>query len=86
MYGFTDVTHPCVTGAIDYVGGTACSSSLAVQNQYLFWDDLHPTAAGHAIVADAALGVVTPEPAYVSLVAFGLLGMGLVFRRPGIRG
>jgi outer membrane lipase/esterase len=82
MYGFTNVTNPCLTGAIDYVGGTACASP----NQYLFWDDLHPTAAGHAIVADAALAVVTPEPAYVSLVAVGLLAMGLVFRRPGIRG
>jgi phospholipase/lecithinase/hemolysin len=85
-YGFTSVTSPCVTGAIDYVGGTACASTLAAQNQYLFWDDLHPTEAGHAIVADAALAVVTPEPANVSLVAVGLLGMGIVFRRMGIRG
>jgi hypothetical protein len=29
MYGFTNVTSPCVTGAIDYVGGTACASTLA---------------------------------------------------------
>jgi phospholipase/lecithinase/hemolysin len=85
-YGFTNVTSPCVTGAIDYVGGTACASTLAAQNQYLFWDDLHPTAAGHAIVADAALAVLTPEPTYVSLVALGLLGMGLVFHRAGIKG
>jgi phospholipase/lecithinase/hemolysin len=85
MYGFTNVTSPCVTGATDYVGGTACASTLAAQNKYLFWDDLHPTAAGHAIVANAALAVVTtPEPAYVSLVAIGLLAIGLVFRRPGI--
>jgi phospholipase/lecithinase/hemolysin len=85
-YGFTNVTYPCVTGATDYVGGTACASTLAAQNKYLFWDNLHPTEAGHAIVADAALAVVTPEPAYVSLVAVGLLGMGLVFHRAGVRG
>lgn len=85
-YGFTNVTSPCVTGAIDYVGGTACASTLAAQNQYLFWDDLHPTEAGHAIVANAALAVVTPEPSYVSFVAVGLLAMGFVFRRMGIRG
>src|ERR1700733_10615742 len=85
-YGFTNVTSPCVTGAIDYVGGTACASTLAAQNKYLFWDDLHPTEAGHAIVANAALAVVTPEPTYVFLVAVGLLGMGLVFHRTGIKG
>jgi phospholipase/lecithinase/hemolysin len=80
-YGFTNVTDPCVTGATDYVGGTACASTVAAQDKYLFWDNLHPTEAGHAIVAEAALAVITPEPAYVSLVVVGLLGMGLVFRR-----
>lgn len=85
-YGFTNVTSPCLTGAINYAGGTVCASTLAAQNKYLFWDDLHPTEAGAAIVAGAAQAVVTPEPAYVSLVVVGLLAMGLVFRRTGIRG
>lgn len=79
-YGFTNVTDPCLTGAVDYAGGTTCAATTSAQNQYLFWDMLHPTEAGHAIVADAALAVVTPEPASVSLIAAGLLGMGLVFR------
>jgi phospholipase/lecithinase/hemolysin len=81
-FGFTNVTQPCVTGeSLNYTGGTACASTLAAQDQYLFWDDLHPTAAGHAIVAAAALEVMTPEPAYTSLLVVGLLGMGLVIRR-----
>jgi phospholipase/lecithinase/hemolysin len=84
-FDFTNVTQPCVTGATDYIGGTACASTLAAQDKYLFWDNLHPTAAGHAIVAAAALdAVTTPEPAYVSLLTLGLLGMGLVFRRRGV--
>jgi outer membrane lipase/esterase len=80
-YGFTDVSHPCVTGAVNYVGGTVCATTTAAQNQYLFWDAIHPTAAAHAIFAADALTVATPEPASISLIATGLLGMGLVFRR-----
>jgi phospholipase/lecithinase/hemolysin len=79
-YDFTNVTAPCVTGAVNYVGGTACAATTAAQNEYLFWDMLHPTAAGHAIIADAALAAV-PGPASVSLLAVGLLGMGVVTRR-----
>jgi phospholipase/lecithinase/hemolysin len=30
MYGFTNVTSPSVTGAIDYVGGTAGASLNAI--------------------------------------------------------
>jgi outer membrane lipase/esterase len=46
-FGFTNVTNPCVTTA-------ACiTASQAVQNTFLFWDGVHPTTAGHALVARA---------------------------------
>jgi len=70
-YGFTDVTDPCLTGAVHYSGGTPCANP----NQYLFWDALHPTAAADVLVADAALATVTPTPEPSSLL---LLGTGLV--------
>jgi phospholipase/lecithinase/hemolysin len=75
--GFTDVTDPCVTGSVNYVGGTACANP----DQYLFWDGEHPTAAGHALVADAALSIVTPEPATVALLGLGLLAVCVRRRR-----
>lgn len=80
-FGFTNVTSPCYTGT--YYGyantmdpGTVCPSP----GQYLFWDGEHPSAAGQALVADAALAVITPEPASISLLAAGLLGL-VAFRR-----
>ncbi len=79
-FGFTNVTDPCVTGAVGYVGGTACSPNLAAQNQYLFWDDSHPTAAGQALVADAAL-LAIPEPASFALIGAGLFGLYLQRRK-----
>jgi phospholipase/lecithinase/hemolysin len=76
-YGLTDVTDPCLTGEINFAGGTPC----ATPNQYLFWDGDHPTAAGHAIIADVALDLVTPEPASVLLSCIGLFGLFLLRRR-----
>ena len=45
-FGFANVTNQCIlTPAC--VGGTA-----ATQATYLFWDGVHPTAAGHRVVAN----------------------------------
>jgi phospholipase/lecithinase/hemolysin len=70
-FGFTNVTQPCLTGEVNYSGGTPCSTP----NQYLFWDALHPTAAADELVAAEALALTTPEPASISLIAAGLLGL-----------
>jgi phospholipase/lecithinase/hemolysin len=83
-FGFTNVTQPCYTG--DYNGfvdgGTICSTSVAAQNQYLFFDTVHPTAAGQQIIANEALDVLTPEPSSITLIAGGLFGVfGLLLLR-----
>ncbi len=77
-YGFSDVTDQCLTGAVNYAGGTACANP----NQYLFWDAIHPTAAGHQLVADAALSLV-PEPGALTMMlgGFGVLAMVVVRKR-----
>ncbi len=80
-YGYSNVTAPCWTGNFtDPASGTVCASSEAAQNQYLFWDGVHPTASGHQIIATLAAQEV-PEPASMSLLALGLAGLGAVRRR-----
>ncbi len=60
-FGFTDVTTPCWTGTYFGTGGTLCTTSPSGQDAHLFWDAVHPTEAGHAALADAALRAI-PEP------------------------
>jgi phospholipase/lecithinase/hemolysin len=81
-YGFTDVTDACWTG--DTYGyadpGSLCAPTAAGQNDYLFWDSMHPTAHGQALIAAEALEVL-PEPGSVLLLASSMLGLGLLRRR-----
>jgi len=45
-YGFTNVTDACFTGM----------SLCANPGEYFYWDDEHPTTAGHARLAEAVMG------------------------------
>jgi phospholipase/lecithinase/hemolysin len=71
MYGLTNASDACFNELVLYAGGIpdVCSDP---QN-YLFWDTLHPTTAGHSLMANLfaeALGV--PEPSSYVLLLFGL--------------
>ena len=83
---FTNVTDPCWTGTATggISSGTLCSDTQAGQDQYLFWDDVHPTAAGHLLVAEDAryqLTGVVPEPATWAMMALGFAGLGALGAR-----
>jgi phospholipase/lecithinase/hemolysin len=60
-FGFTNVTSPCISGNYDSPG-TECADP----DQYLFWDDEHPTATGQALTADLAYDVLTGAPDPIS--------------------
>ncbi|TCP42853.1 SGNH/GDSL hydrolase family protein [Rhodovulum marinum] len=73
-YGFTDIEDACL-GAL--LAGTASDCQ-----GFLFYDDLHPTAAGHALIADRFLESIAPVPlpAGGGLLLAGL-GMLAIVRR-----
>ena len=51
--GLTNVEDSCLTFGV--TGRALC----ATPQSYLFWDGIHPTAAGHDIIANAALQALT---------------------------
>ena len=88
-FGFSNVTAACVEGASAALGapGTPCAPTRAGQDRFLYWDSIHPTAAAHALIGQAALAAVTapgpgtapaavPEPASLLLLGAGLAGLG----------
>jgi phospholipase/lecithinase/hemolysin len=58
-YGFSNVSQPVWTGNLtDSHSGTLAATGAA-QNGYLFFDNLHPTAAGHSLLAAAVTQSLT---------------------------
>jgi phospholipase/lecithinase/hemolysin len=87
-FGFSNVTAPCWTGGFTGGAGSLCSTDPAVQDTYLFWDDVHPTAAGQLLVADAALsamGLPVPEPSTWAMLLVGFGGLGFAGYRARAR-
>ncbi|GFE67770.1 SGNH/GDSL hydrolase family protein [Chroococcus sp. FPU101] len=76
-FNFTNVTDRCLT-FIDPTNFDICSNP----NEYLFWDQIHPTTAGHRLIGNLAaqtLGV--PEPSFVPGVAIiGIWGVSQIVR------
>jgi thermolabile hemolysin len=61
-FGLTNVTDAAAPGLEP--GASSYNTSLIAPNasQYLFWDDLHPTATVHSILATRALALVDGVP------------------------
>ncbi len=55
-FGLTEVTQPCI--AVDTKVHPFCTNP----GTFLFWDGIHPTVAGHRILAERARAALNPTP------------------------
>lgn len=58
--GLADVTQPCI--ALNTTRNAFCKNP----GQFLFWDGIHPTRAGHRILAERAAAVLDRSPAFAT--------------------
>ena len=67
-YGLTDAANACSA-----IVGANC-------DDYFFWDGIHPTAAGHKLLA-AAMASFVPEPDTLLLLAISFFGLAAARQR-----
>ncbi|AFY44612.1 SGNH/GDSL hydrolase family protein [Nostoc sp. PCC 7107] len=67
-FGLTNVTESCLS-TVDCLNN---------QNQFLFWDNFHPTTTAHRFIAETALAAIQTQQVPESSTTFGLLALGAV--------
>jgi len=82
MYGLVTAVN-ANPAAYGFINASDASGAIpgADPAQYLCWDGIHPTAAGHAILAQSMYTAVVPEPSSCLLVIAGLVPALVAVRR-----
>lgn len=80
-FGFANVTERYIDGQGQLPGVNPLVVGTGDPNSYLFWDEVHPTAAGHQLVANLAVSAVAPEPGTLGLVTLGGISLLALVRR-----
>jgi phospholipase/lecithinase/hemolysin len=85
-FGFTNVTESCVGNLSVIPINISLQSVVCNPDKFLFWDQVHPTAATHQIIGELAFSLLkpvsVPEPSIMlGLFAFANLGAVLLLKR-----
>jgi len=77
---FANVTDACARFVVSATNLGTCDPA-----EFLFWDGIHPTSGGHALIASAMIDLI-PEPSALALVLVAVAAAALAYRRraPGL--
>lgn len=81
---FTDLAaNPAAFGITNMTDACGGNNAAGCGSNPYFWDGIHPSAAGHALIAQGilALAVPVPEPSTYAMFLIGLIGCGWAARR-----
>ena len=77
---FTNVTDACARFVVSATDLGTCDPTA-----YLFWDGIHPTSGGHALIASGMIALI-PEPSVLALLVVAVAAAVLAYRlrAPGL--
>jgi len=78
------VADPARFGLVNVTDACGAPTAQCDPATALYWDGIHPTAAGHALLAQGMLVVAVPEPSEVALMLTGLVFIA-TWRRRALR-
>jgi phospholipase/lecithinase/hemolysin len=78
-YGFTNVANSCIGDLSVVPIDVPRPPVVCTPETFFFWDEIHPTTAGHKLFGEFAFSALEPEPvpepsAVLGVLAFGALG------------
>jgi len=76
-FGLTNVTDACIDPNDPFAPGSCLADWMKDADDYMFWDDVHPTRAVHGIFADQIRAPI-PIPAAAWLIGSALSLLGWV--------
>jgi phospholipase/lecithinase/hemolysin len=81
--GFTNLTDPCFSNTpFSAAASSACGAGGADIANFVYWDDIHPTAKVQALWAEGFRTAI-PEPSTWAMLLIGFAGLGFAGYRRG---
>lgn len=74
-FGLSNVTDACLQNFFVEPPVTGDETVCTTPEEYLFWDEIHPTAATHGIIAGSMAASLVPLPGTLTLLVLGLAGL-----------